>query len=80
VQAGGIFVNQEAEKFVSAELSRAKVSDSDITPISEVREQFEMAKMNFADPRKDEIKLRVGMGRMNLTNINVKRGLLTLSG
>jgi hypothetical protein len=48
--------------------------------MSEIIEQFEEEKKEFDDPRRDEIKLRVGMPRMNLNSINVNRGQLTLDG
>jgi hypothetical protein len=80
VQAGGIFVNEAAEEFVAAELRRGKVAEQDTTPMREIKEQFELSKKNFSDPEQDELTLRVGMGRMNISQINVERGILTLDG
>jgi len=80
VQAGGIFVNEAAEEFVAAELRRSKVAEQDTTPMREIKEQFELSKKNFSDPEQDELTLRVGMGRMNISQINVERGILTLDG
>jgi hypothetical protein len=75
-----MFVNEAAEKFIAAELLRADVSERDSFPMSEILEQFEEEKKEFDDPRRDEMKLRVGMPRMNLSSINVNRGQLTLDG
>ena len=80
VQAGGIFVNAEAEKFITTKLRSVSISESDMTPIAELVEEFESAKRDFSDPRKDEIKFRIGGGRVNFEVINVKRGMLTITG
>jgi hypothetical protein len=79
-QAGGMFVNRAAKKFIAAEFLHANVSEIDTFPVTEVIEQFEEEKKEFDDPRKDKIKLRVGMPRMNVDSINVNRGQLTLDG
>jgi hypothetical protein len=80
VQAGGIFVNDAARRFISAQMNRAGIGESEALPEKEIEEGFGRAKKAFADPRTDVIKIRVGMGRMNLDSINVRRGILTLDG
>ena len=80
IQAGGIFVNEAARQFLAAEFRRGEVSEMEILPLSELEEEFEDGKKDFADPCKDIMKLRVGTARLNVGSINVKRGTLTLDG
>jgi hypothetical protein len=80
VQAGGIFVNEEARKLVVTKFRLAKVTEANVLPMQELEEGFENGKKEFADPRTDNIKLRVGMTKLNIDSINVRRGVLTLEG
>jgi hypothetical protein len=80
IQAGGIFVNEAARKFLAVEFHRGEVAEADVLPLPELEEEFEHGKKAFADPHKDNIKLRVGPARLNVGSINVKRGTLTLDG
>jgi hypothetical protein len=74
VQAGGILVNGEAEKFFTTELGYA-ASDAQFAT-----EEFEKEKKKFADRRQDKVKIRVGMNSLNNPSINVRQGVLTLEG
>jgi hypothetical protein len=76
IQAGGIFVNKNAEKFFNAEFRRA---GCDISDIQIAVEEFEKEKKRFCNER-EGLKLRVGNSRMNVPSINLKRGYLELKG
>jgi hypothetical protein len=67
-----------ANEFVAAELGCGKVPEQDATPMREIKEQFKLSKKNFSDPEQDELTLHVSMGRINISHINVERGIPTL--
>ena len=83
VQAGGLFVDKEAEKFFLAEIDRLKIGlePQDAHLAAGV---FEKTKRNFTDPRTDVVKIRVDSTVKRLTidtpSLSLKRGMLTLHG
>jgi hypothetical protein len=77
IQAGGIFVNKEAEEFIYNKFRRARYTEYESQAVTE---EFEKGKKKFADPSRDIIKLRVGSQKTTIDSINVKRGALTLEG
>jgi hypothetical protein len=81
VQAGGIFVNEEAKKLIAYKFRTAEVQEAHLQSAQELEEGFENGKKMFADPLVHNIKLRVGITtRLNIDSINVSRGFLTLQG
>jgi hypothetical protein len=76
IQAGGIFVNKNAEKFFHTEFLRA---GCDISDVRIATEEFEKEKKWFGSER-EGLKLRVGNSEMNIPSINLKRGYLKLKG
>jgi hypothetical protein len=76
IQAGGIFVNKNAEKFFNAEFLRA---GCDISDARIATEEFEKEKKRFINER-EGLKLRVGNSKMNIHSIKLKRGYLALTG
>jgi hypothetical protein len=76
IQAGGIFVNKNAEIFFTAKFLRARCDVSDARIATE---EFEKEKKRFSNEHVG-LKLRVGNSRMNIPSINLKRGYLELTG
>ncbi|QRV77741.1 heat shock protein 70 kDa 12B [Ceratobasidium sp. AG-Ba] len=81
VQAGAIFVDDEAEKYLQTMLKSAQLSEEDVEEYTKAGlKDFEgFAKRAFKDPSAD-LTIAVGQSRFNNSAIRARRGRLTLPG
>ncbi|KDQ12467.1 hypothetical protein BOTBODRAFT_176407 [Botryobasidium botryosum FD-172 SS1] len=81
VQAGAIFVNQSVEEYMKSAFERAGLDQETITEYTtEALESFESdAKRTFRHEEEDKI-INVGGRRFTSTELNVRRGSMTMKG
>ncbi|KAG8717708.1 hypothetical protein FRC08_006900 [Ceratobasidium sp. 394] len=81
VQAGAIFVDSEAEKYLRTTLRNAQVPQEDIEEYTKagVKDFEAFAKRAFGDPAVDS-SIAIAQSRFNNASIRTRRGRMTLPG
>lgn len=81
VQAGAIFVDAEAEKYLRTILGNAQLPQDDVDEYTKsgIKDFEGFAKRAFRDGA-DEQKITIGSVRFNNSALNTRRGRMTLAG
>ncbi|KAG9103549.1 hypothetical protein FRC06_010034 [Ceratobasidium sp. 370] len=81
VQAGAIFVDSEAEKYLRTTLRNAQVSEEDIEEYTKtgIKDFESFAKRAFGDPTADS-SISIAHSRFNNSSLRTRRGRMTLPG
>lgn len=83
VQAGGIYVDEEAKKYLEEGLRKAKLSDKDIKEyLHEGVKDFETRSKRLFSNESEKTRVRFGNPSLDVRDqeIDIRRGAMTLSG